>query len=182
VCHADVTRVDRKRWHRAKRPIVEEQSVRATLVSAPHISQRRRFVPVLRYLLFTGSALLALLFLADWYWPTTTTTVANGDQVQETSIDRDILRIRSAQRWPQKVVFDTNLPTIVPPQAVANVPPPAVAMPVVEKPALTAFAEMKPAAQPQGLARKAVVKHRASRPAPARVAAYPTAPAWSWNW
>jgi hypothetical protein len=137
---------------------------------------------VLRYLLFTGSALLALLFLADWYWPTTTTTVANGDQVQETSIDRDILRIRSAQRWPQKVVFDTNLPTIVPPQAVANVPPPAVAMPVVEKPALTAFAEMKPAAQPQGLARKAVVKHRASRPAPARVAAYPTAPAWSWNW
>jgi hypothetical protein len=161
----------------------EEQSFRATLVSARDILKRRRCVPVLRYLLFTGSALLALLFLADWYWATTTTTVASGDQMQETSIDRDILRIRSAQRWPQKIVFDTNLPTIVPPQSVvADVPPPAVATPVAEKPARNAFAEMKPAAQPQGPARKAIVKRRASRPAPARVAGYPAAPAWSWGW
>ena len=138
-------------------------------------------MPVLRYLLFTGSALLALFFLADWYWPTT--TVANDDQLQETSIDRNILRIRSAQRWPQKIDFDTNIATMVPPQqAIADVQQPAVAMPLAEKPALNAFAEIKPAAQPQALARKVVVKHRASRPAPARVAAYPAAPSWSWNW
>ena len=139
-------------------------------------------MPVLRYLLFTGGALLALLFLADWYWPTTT-SVANADQVQETSIDRDFLRIRSAQKWPQKIVFDTNIPTIASPRlADAHVPPPAVATPVAAKPAPNAFAEMKPAVQPQGPARKAIAKHRTSKPLPARFAAYPTAPAWSWNW
>jgi hypothetical protein len=138
-------------------------------------------VPLVRYFLLAGSALLALLFVADWYWPVASAVVANDDQVRQTSLDKEILRIQSAQRWPQKVVFDTNLPTVVPPQpAAVTVPPSAAATPVAEKSALTAFAEMKPVAQPQTPARKAVVRHK--KPTPARVAAYPGAPSWSWNW
>jgi hypothetical protein len=139
-------------------------------------------VPLVRYFLLAGSALLALLLMADWYWPAAPAIASGGDR-QQMSLDKEILRIRSAQRWPQKIVFDTNLPTIVPPQpAVANVPAHAAVTPVAEKSTLGAFAEMKPVVQPQGPPRKKVAKQRTLRPAPARVAAYPAAPAWSWNW
>jgi hypothetical protein len=151
------------------------------LVVARDISRKRPAVFLVRYFLYAGSMLLALLLFADRYWPAVPATVAGNDQVEQTSLDREILRIQSAQRWPQKVVFDTNLPTVVPPQpAAVTVPPSAAATPVAEKSALTAFAEMKPVAQPQTPARKAVVRHK--KPAPARVAADPVAPSWSWNW
>ncbi len=142
-------------------------------------------MPLVRYFLYAGSALLALLFLVDWYSPATPAAAAGNDQVEQTSLDKEILRIQSAQRWPQKVVFDTNLPAIVPLQPLATtVAPPAptlAAAPVVGKSSLNAFAEFKPAAPAQNAPRKAV-RHKASRFAPARVAAYPAAPAWSWNW
>jgi hypothetical protein len=78
-------------------------------------------MPIGRYFFVVGSVLLALFFLADWYYsPTTATsesTVSQGGR-----IDRSILRIRSDQRWPERIVIDTSQPTIVPPAAVAESP------------------------------------------------------------
>jgi hypothetical protein len=131
-------------------------------------------VPLARYFLFVGSALLALLFLADWYWPAPSAVVADNDQA--TSADKEYLRIRSAQKWPQKIVFDTGTPIDVPPPAaIAIVPPPAPIMAVATANALNARAEIKPATPVRKPARRRV-------PRPDAVTAYPAAPAWSWNW
>lgn len=139
---------------------------------------------LVRYFLYAGCALIALLFLAGWYWPAPPTTVAG--QVQETSLDKAVLRIRSAQKWPQKIVFDTDIPTIVPPPAlVASVPPapppPLKAAEALNKSVLNAHAEVKPAAQAQTPPRK-VARHRTYRPAPQQFGPYPVASAWSPWW
>jgi hypothetical protein len=143
----------------------------------------RRAVFLVRYFLYAGSALLALIFLADWYWPAAQPTVAG--QVRETSIDKEILRIRSAQKWPPKIVFDTSIPTIVPPQAlVASVPPapppPLKAAEALNKPVLNAHAEARPV-QAQTPPRK-VARHRTYKPAPPQFGPYPVASAWSPWW
>ena len=83
-------------------------------------------MPVLRYFIFVGGALLALLFAADAYAPAQP-VAAKADSVVAT--ENPTLRIRSDRKWPQAIVFDTTQPTLVPPvvkaeahvQASANV-------------------------------------------------------------
>ena len=141
---------------------------------------------LVRYFLYAGSVLLALLFLADWYWPAAPATVAG--QVEETSLDKEILRIRSAQKWPQKIVFDTNVPTIVPPTTLAAdvppaPPPPFKAAEELNKPVLNAHAEAKPALKTQTPPRRlAAARHRTPRPAAPPFGPYPVASAWSAWW
>jgi len=140
---------------------------------------------LVRYFLYAGSALLALLFLVSWYGPTAPTTIASDDQAQEVSLDKEILRIRSAQKWPQKIDFDTSIPTIVPPPAhVASIPPappePFKAAEAVNKSILNAHAEAKPVQTPPR--RVAAAKHRTYRPAPPQYGPYPVASAWSPWW
>jgi len=81
-------------------------------------------MPVLRYFIFVGGALLALLFAADAYAPAQP-VAAKADSVVAT--ENPTLRIRSDRKWPQAIVFDTTQPTIVPPvvKAEANVQAPA---------------------------------------------------------
>ncbi len=79
-------------------------------------------MPLRRYFLFIGGALLAFLLLIDWYLPQTAIEAAQAD------VDRSTIRIHSAHKWPSAVVFDTTQPTIVPPplvQAQAAVDKPA---------------------------------------------------------
>jgi hypothetical protein len=59
--------------------------------------------------MFTGSLLLALLFLSDWYFPALSAGPARAD------VDRSIIRIHSGHKWPEAIVFDTTQPTITPP-------------------------------------------------------------------
>jgi hypothetical protein len=66
-------------------------------------------MPIVRYLLLVGILLLALLFAADWYLPKPDESFASGD------VDRTIIRIHSARPLPEKVVFDTANPPVVPP-------------------------------------------------------------------
>jgi hypothetical protein len=66
-------------------------------------------MPLFRYRACTGSVLLALLFLSDWYFPKFLAEPARAD------VDRSIIRIHSRHRWPDALVFDTNQPTINPP-------------------------------------------------------------------
>lgn len=140
---------------------------------------------LVRYFFYAGGALLALLLLGNWYWAAAPVAAAGDDQVQETSIDKAILRIHSAQKWPQRIVFDTNIPTIVPPApSIASVspapPPPLQESEAQNKSVFNAHAEAKPA-QAQRPVRK-VARHRTYRPAAPQFGAYPVASAWSPWW
>ena len=75
-------------------------------------------MPLARYFFFVGSLLLAMIFVADWYLPDSPQTF------REAQVDKSIIRIKSAHKWPERIVIDTSLPTIVPPpsQVVANAP------------------------------------------------------------
>jgi hypothetical protein len=73
-------------------------------------------MPVGRYFIFVGSVLFALLLFADWYYP-------GSSVVSRADVDRSILRIKSDHRWPERIVFNTSLSTIVPPVALVETPP-----------------------------------------------------------
>jgi hypothetical protein len=66
-------------------------------------------VPLARYFITVGGALAALLFIASWCLPTPPALFAEG-----LAIDRATIRIRSARKWPEKIVLDTSQPTIAP--------------------------------------------------------------------
>ena len=80
-------------------------------------------MPVARYFLYVGGVLLALLLAFNLYVPQQV-AVADNDVP---SIDKAVVRIRSDQKLPERVVYDTSLPTIVPPPSantkVAAAPP-----------------------------------------------------------
>ncbi len=83
---------------------------------------------VARYFLFGGGVLLALLFVIDGIVPQD--IVVASTSPSSPSFDRSTVRIRSTQKLPERVVYDTSLPTIVPPQV--NVVAAAVAAPARE--------------------------------------------------
>ncbi|MDX3968348.1 MAG: hypothetical protein QHD01_17350 [Bradyrhizobium sp.] len=59
-------------------------------------------MPIIRYFVFVGGFLLALLFAADRYLPAPVEVAAVADP------DRTIIRIKSARSIPEKIVFDTS--------------------------------------------------------------------------
>jgi hypothetical protein len=83
-------------------------------------------MPVARYFLFVGGVLLALLLAIDVLVPQQAVVASQAAP----SVDKTVVRIRSDQKLPERVVYDTSLPTIVPPTATAQAvapPVPAVA-------------------------------------------------------
>src|SRR5882757_8674393 len=60
--------------------------------------------------MFVGCALVALLFIAEWCLPTPPAMFAD----QSVATDRAVIRIKSAHKWPEKIVLDTGQPTIAP--------------------------------------------------------------------
>jgi hypothetical protein len=66
-------------------------------------------MPLLRYFGFVGSALLLLLLGLNWYLPQPAAEPVGA------VTDRPVIRISSIEKLPEPVVFDTSLPTIVPP-------------------------------------------------------------------
>ena len=67
-------------------------------------------MPIARYFIIVGGTLAALLLIAGWCLPTPPAMFAN-----QLVIDRSIIRIKSAHKWPEKVVMVTSQPTIAPP-------------------------------------------------------------------
>lgn len=63
-------------------------------------------MPLARYFLFVGGALLTLLFIADAYLP-------KPPAVARVDVDPPVIRIHSDRKWPERVVFDTSLPTVM---------------------------------------------------------------------
>jgi hypothetical protein len=84
------------------------------------------------------------------------------------------LRIQSDRKWPEKIVFDTSLPTIVPPPvvqaAIAAPAVPAVAEMSAKSRVRESFAQFvepetkKPEPQAQPKPKRKVAKHRANPP------------------
>ena len=59
-------------------------------------------MPIVRYVLFAGAFVVALLFALDRSLPPLADISAGS------GVDRSIIRIHSAGAWPEKIVFDTS--------------------------------------------------------------------------
>jgi hypothetical protein len=71
-------------------------------------------MPLMRYFVFVGGALFALLLIANACLPVL--PVADSSR---SAVDLSVIRIHSDTKWPERVVFDTTRPTIVPAPTVA---------------------------------------------------------------
>ena len=125
-------------------------------------------MPVARYFMFVGGALLALLFLIDAYVPSQALVVSHSAP----SVDRNVVRIRSDAKLPERVVYDTSLPTIVPPaskvQVAAAPQPPAAGDITAQARVRDTFAQFVPVdvkkPEPQAQRKRKVAKSRANPP------------------
>jgi len=145
-------------------------------------------MPVLRYFLFVGGALLALLLVINALLPEVPAT----DSVAS-SADPPVIRIHSDRKWPERVVFDTSQPTIAPVTVAKANDPVAAPSVTVASPAVTlaspkarvreAFAQLPLTEQiPPVDARKLVIKPQPKRKlAKARPVQPPMPPAWAWQ-
>ena len=77
-------------------------------------------MPVLRYFAFVGAALLALLFVLGETFP----ALPGAKDATIAEADGPMIRIHSDRKWPERVVFDTSVPTVVPATVVAAAPSP----------------------------------------------------------
>ena len=127
-------------------------------------------MPVARYFLFVGGVLLALLLAIDALVPQQTVVASQA----ASSVDKTVVRIRSDQKPPERVVYDTSLPTIVPPPAVtaqAAVAPaaaPASADATAQARVRETFAQFVPAEakkpEPQVQRKRKIAKTRPAAP------------------
>ena len=141
-------------------------------------------MPVLRYFLFVGGALLALLLVANGLLPEVPAT----DGVVS-SIDPPVIRIHSDRKWPERVVFDTSQPTIAPVTVAKASEPIAAPAVAATSPAVTvaspkarvreAFAQLPLSEQlPPVDARKLAAKPLKRKLAKIRPVQQPMPPAW----
>jgi hypothetical protein len=129
-------------------------------------------MPLMRYFLYVGAALLVLLFVAGGAFPTLPVTPAA--ETTDTAADLPTIRIHTDRKWPERVVFDTSAPTIVPVQTQIAKNEAGVAAPATVADASTkvaardAFAELVPAdlkkPTPKPQQKRKVAKRRVAPP------------------
>jgi hypothetical protein len=123
-------------------------------------------MPLARYFLYVGGAMLALLFISNAYLPKL--SVADRENSRPT-----IIHIHSDQKWPERIVYDTSLPTVVPAQIAnieANVAAPEIVASARER---EAFAQQQPSSQvsdakkrePKLRRQRKIARRRAAPPA-----------------
>lgn len=61
-------------------------------------------MPIARYFMVVGSALVVLLLVAGWSLPEPPASFSDRPEI----IERAVIRIRSERKWLEKVVLDTN--------------------------------------------------------------------------
>ena len=74
-------------------------------------------MPIARYFVVVGSALVVLLLIAGWFLPEPPPGFSERPEI----IDRATIRIRSERKWPEKVVLDTSQPAM-PPSSLEAIP------------------------------------------------------------
>src|SRR5258705_932246 len=86
-------------------------------------------MPLARYFFYVGGVLLTLVLLLD-------ACLTRLPVIERSHVDSPIIRIHSDRKWPERIVFDTTLPTIVHAQA-------AIVADRVASPATTSGASIK---------------------------------------
>jgi hypothetical protein len=134
-------------------------------------------MPLARYFSFVGGVLLTLLFILDAYLPKIPVR-------EKATADLPIIRIHSERKWPERIVFDTSVPTIIPAQIAGGEPsilPPEMGGDVAVKAReREAFAQMQPSDTKQAKSRKPQHKSRiARRYVPPH---FTSAPQWQFGW
>ena len=123
-------------------------------------------MPLARYFLYVGGALLALLFISDPYLP----NLPAADRGNSRSA---IIHIHSDQKWPERIDYDTSLLTI-PLAQIANIEASVAAPEIVASTTeREAFAQLQPSSQlsdskksePKLQRQHKVAKRRAAPPA-----------------
>jgi hypothetical protein len=99
-------------------------------------------MPILRYIVWVGTSLLALLFVANWFLP------EPPQQAAHEAIEKPVIRIASVQRPPDSVFINTDQPTTVPPpmpseSVIPDVPSSLQAFASVDPLAVTAVVDRK---------------------------------------
>jgi hypothetical protein len=99
-------------------------------------------MPILRYIVWVGTSLLALLFVANWFLPEPPQEAAHE------AIEKPVIRIASVQRPPDSIFIDTDQPMTVPPpmpseSAIPDVPSPLQAYASVDPHPVTAGVDRK---------------------------------------
>ena len=123
-------------------------------------------MPLARYFLYVGGALLALLFISDPYLPKLPAAEWRTSRPA-------VIHIRSDQKWPERIVYDTSRPTLVPVQIAsieAGVAAPEI---VASTAAREAFAQLQPSSrlsdarklEPKPQRHYKIAKRRAAPPA-----------------
>jgi hypothetical protein len=130
-------------------------------------------MPLMRYFVFVGGALLALLLIVNACLPAL--PVADGSAAR---VDRSVIRIHSDQKWPERVVFDTTLPTVTPAPAapaVAEAPAPQKTADVqpLKRQVREAFAQITPSPVQPKRKHKSVAKNNFAAPPRILVAQQP---------
>ena len=69
-------------------------------------------MPLMKYFVFVGSALVLLLLAMNWLLPESTAEPVHS------SIERPVIRISSIETLPERVVFDNSMPYMAPPSSV----------------------------------------------------------------
>jgi hypothetical protein len=69
-------------------------------------------MPLMKYFVFVGSALVLLLLAMNWLLPDPTAEPVYS------SVERPVIRISSIEKLPERVVFDTSMPHMPPPPSV----------------------------------------------------------------
>jgi hypothetical protein len=75
-------------------------------------------MPLMKYVVFVGSALILVLFAMNWLLPRPTAEPVHS------STERPVIRISSIETLPERVVFDTSIPYMPPPSSVVRVAAP----------------------------------------------------------
>ena len=125
-------------------------------------------MPLGRYFVFIGGVLLAILFIAERYLPLS----ASGSFAREARADKSIIRIKSGHKWPERVVFDTSLPTIVPPALPVLAEAPRVSQPglaqapVISQPREAFALLIAPVQHGSGSAKQAKTKRKTAKQIP----------------
>ncbi|MGY4623844.1 hypothetical protein [Bradyrhizobium sp. USDA 4486] len=110
-------------------------------------------MPIFRYFVYVGGALLALLFAVSYMVPVAPVAQA----VATASNDQPLIRIRSDRHLPERVVLDTTQPTIAAPvvktAAAAPQPPDAASAAALAEMSAKArvretFAQFTPGSKP----------------------------------
>jgi hypothetical protein len=118
-------------------------------------------MPLARYFLYIGGVLFTLVFILD-------ACLSKLPVIERSYVNSPIIRIHSDRKWPERIVFDTTLPTIVPAQAAiaegSSASPATVTDASAKEREREAFALMQPSdakrLQPSGSGRRELKPQR----------------------